>query len=112
MNTLIEDKKIPFEELGAGISRKIMAYNDLMMMVKVRFEKGGIGTMHSHPHTQASYVAEGRFEITIGQETKILTKGDAYFVPSDMEHGALCLEEGELIDVFNPLREDFLQKPS
>ncbi|KPM47238.1 cupin domain-containing protein [Jiulongibacter sediminis] len=108
MVTLIEDSQIPWEELGGGIKRKIMAYNEQMMIVKVAFEKGGVGAMHSHPHTQASYVESGVFELTIGDEVKNLKAGDAYFVPSDVEHGAVCLQDGVLIDVFTPRREDFL----
>lgn len=108
MNTLIEDKEIEWLDLGSGIKRKVMAYDDQMMVVKVAFEAGGIGATHSHPHTQASYVASGKFDITIDGNTKTLKGGDVYFVPSDLVHGAVCLEAGELIDVFHPLREDFL----
>jgi len=108
MNTLVEDKEVEWIELGGGIKRKVMAYDDQMMVVKVAFEAGGIGAMHSHPHTQASYVASGKFDITIDGITKTLKSGDVYFVPSDLVHGAVCLEAGELIDVFHPLREDFL----
>jgi quercetin dioxygenase-like cupin family protein len=108
MNNLIEDKEIDWINLGGGIKRKVMAYDDQMMVVKVAFEAGGIGAMHSHPHTQASYVASGKFDITIDGKTKTLKEGDVYFVPSDLVHGAVCLEAGELIDVFHPLREDFL----
>jgi quercetin dioxygenase-like cupin family protein len=108
MNTLIEDKDVEWLDLGGGIKRKVMAYDDQMMVVKVAFEAGGIGAMHSHPHTQASYVASGKFDITIDGKTKTLKGGDVYFVPSDLVHGAVCLEAGELIDVFHPLREDFL----
>lgn len=108
MNTLVEDKDVEWLDLGGGIKRKVMAYDDQMMVVKVAFEAGGIGAMHSHPHTQASYVASGKFDITIDGNTKTLKEGDVYFVPSDLVHGAVCLEDGELIDVFHPLREDFL----
>jgi quercetin dioxygenase-like cupin family protein len=108
MNTLVEDKEVEWIELGGGIKRKVMAYDVQMMVVKVAFEAGGIGAMHSHPHTQASYVASGKFDITIDGKTKTLKGGDVYFVPSDLVHGAVCLEAGELIDVFHPLREDFL----
>lgn len=108
MNTLIEDKEVEWLDLGGGIKRKVMAYDAQMMVVKVAFEAGGIGVLHSHPHTQASYVASGKFDITIDGKTKTLKGGDVYFVPSDMVHGAVCLEAGELIDFFHPLREDFL----
>jgi quercetin dioxygenase-like cupin family protein len=64
--------------------------------------------LHHHPHTQASYVSKGKFEISIGTEKSILKAGDVYFVPSGEVHGAICLEQGELIDVFSPRRDDFL----
>ncbi len=105
---LIEDKEIEWLDLGGGIRRKVMAYNSEMMIVKVAFETGGIGTIHKHIHTQASYVESGEFEITIGDETKLLKGGDVYFVPSDILHGAICKKSGILIDVFSPLREDFI----
>lgn len=108
MKTLIKDDQIQWTDLGQGIRRKIMAYDDQMMIVKISMEPGAVGASHHHIHTQASYVSGGKFEITIGGESKILEKGDVYFVPSMVEHGALCIEKGELIDVFHPLREDFL----
>jgi hypothetical protein len=57
----IADSELAWEDLGGGLKRKIMAYDDNLMMVKVAFEKGGIGTLHSHFHTQMSYgIAPGR----------------------------------------------------
>lgn len=106
--TLIQDEDVVWQELGDGIRRKIMAQNEAMMLVKVDFEANAIGTLHHHPHTQASYVSKGKFEITIGAEKSILEAGDVYFVPSGEVHGAVCLKKGELIDVFNPRRDDFL----
>ena len=105
---LISDNDLTWEDLGLGIKRKVMAYNDQLMLVKVAFEKGAIGTVHQHPHLQMSYVAEGSFEVTIGDSKKTLTKGDVFFALSNIFHGVVCLEEGLLIDVFNPTREDFL----
>ena len=56
-----------------------------------------------------TYIAEGSFEFTIGGETKIVNKGDSVYMPSNVEHGVTCLEEGKLVDVFNPMRQDFLK---
>jgi quercetin dioxygenase-like cupin family protein len=106
--TLIADSEIEWTELGHGLRRKLMAHNDEMMLTKVDFQTGALGTLHQHPHTQASYVSKGKFEITISGISKILSAGDVYFVPSGELHGALCLEAGELIDVFSPMRADFL----
>lgn len=106
--TLVEDNKLPWEVVGDKVKRKIMSYSKDLMLVKVAFEKGGIGAVHKHPHLQISYIASGAFEITIDGETKLLKEGDVYFVPSDVLHGAVCIEEGVLVDVFNPMREDFI----
>lgn len=107
-NTLIADSEINWTDVGDGIRRKVMAYNADMMLSKVDFQVGSIGTLHHHPHTQASYVSKGKFEITISGISKVLSAGDVYFVPSGEIHGALCVEAGELIDVFSPMRADFL----
>ena len=108
MKTLIQDQAIEWTDLGDGIQRKVMAYDTGMMIVKVAFEKGAVGTLHQHPHTQASYVSKGVFDITIDGKTERLGAGDVYFVPSDQIHGAVCIEKGELVDVFAPMREDFV----
>lgn len=97
-----------WEEAGEGITRQITGYNTQMMMVKVKFEKGAIGYVHDHFHTQTSYVASGKFKITINGKSEILEIGDTFFVLPNARHGAECLEAGVLIDVFSPLREDFL----
>ncbi|AEI48692.1 cupin domain-containing protein [Runella slithyformis] len=105
---LVADDDLPWEIVDDKIQRKVMSYTRELMLVKVAFKQGGIGTMHQHPHLQISYVAGGVFEITIGDQTRVLKDGDVYFVPSNVLHGAVCLEAGLLIDVFNPMREDFV----
>ncbi len=105
---LIDDSDLEWTDLGDGIKRKIMAYDNQLMLVKVAFEKGAIGTLHQHPHLQMSYVAEGSFEVTVGESIKTLIKGDVFFATSNIFHGVVCLEQGLLIDIFNPAREDFL----
>ena len=100
--------ELTWEAIDSGIQRQVFGYNTALMMVKVKFEKGALGAMHSHPHVQTSYVASGSFELTIGNEKKILKEGDGYFVPPHVMHGCVCIEAGMLIDAFSPLREDFL----
>lgn len=107
--TLVQDDELPWENVDEKIKRKIMSYNEDLMLVKVAFLKGGIGATHKHPHLQISYIASGIFEVTIDGEMKTLKDGDVYFVPSEVLHGAVCLEDGVLIDVFNPMREDFIK---
>jgi quercetin dioxygenase-like cupin family protein len=108
-NIFIEDDQVAWEEIDPGVRRKIMAYNDDLMMVKVQFDKGGVGSPHHHSHSQISHVESGQFEIEINGSKKILTAGDAFYVPPNVMHGAVCLEAGTLIDVFSPMREDFIE---
>jgi quercetin dioxygenase-like cupin family protein len=106
--TLVLDSEVEWEQIEPKIRRKVMSFSAEIMLVKVAFEAGGIGTLHHHPHLQISYVANGAFEVTINGESKVLRTGDVYNVPKNAIHGAVCLEEGILIDVFSPMREDFL----
>lgn len=97
-----------WEQLGGGVSRQFLGFDNQIMMVKVKFEKGSIGSMHQHFHTQSTYCASGKFEFTIGDEIKVVNAGDGVYIEPNILHGALCLEPGILIDVFSPVREDFL----
>jgi quercetin dioxygenase-like cupin family protein len=108
VKVFIENSDIPWEIAGQGMRRKIMAWDERLMVVKVEFEKGAIGALHQHPHTQITHIESGVFEIEIGEEKKVLTAGDAFYIPPNMVHGAVCLEAGVLIDVFSPMREDFV----
>ena len=98
-DTFLVASDIEWDYVGDGVVRQIMKCN-----------KGAIGPLHHHPHTQTTYVASGCFEVTIGQEKKVLRAGDGYYVAPNLEHGCVCLEAGVLIDTFTPMREDFLKK--
>jgi len=97
-------------ETPDGNRRRIVLHTDELMMVEFAFEKGGEGWMHSHPHVQSSYVAEGVFEVTIDGLTEMLEAGDSFIVPSGLQHGVRALEKGRLIDCFTPHRADFLER--
>jgi len=101
--------EIPWENPAPGLSRQIMGYDGHIMMVKIKFEQGAIGYVHEHFHSQATYVASGKFEVMIAGEKKILVAGDGFYAEPDVAHGVVCLEEGILIDVFSPMRMDFLK---
>lgn len=98
----------PVIDLGGGVRRSIQSYNDEMMAVEVIFETGAIGADHTHPHTQCSYVLSGRFSYSVEGEAVELNPGDSIVVPSGLVHGTKCLEAGVLLDIFAPMRKDFL----
>lgn len=104
----IHTAKMEWDDLGGGVSRKFLAYDNQIMMVQVKFEKGAIGSPHQHFHTQATYCAAGKFEFTIDGKIRTVEAGDGVYIAPNLLHSALCLEAGVLIDVFSPVREDFL----
>jgi quercetin dioxygenase-like cupin family protein len=104
----ITTAETPWETMGPGVRRQVLGHGPDLMMVRVDFEDGAVGALHHHPHRQVTWVAAGAFEITIGAEKRLLRTGDCFFVVADIEHGAVALEGGTLIDVFTPAREDFL----
>ncbi|MDA9066365.1 cupin domain-containing protein [Flavobacteriales bacterium] len=101
-------KNMEWEELGGGVSRKFLGFDNQIMMVQVKFEKGALGSPHHHFHTQATYVVKGKFEFEVDGDKQIVEAGDGVYIEPNLLHSAVCLEEGILIDVFSPVREDFL----
>jgi quercetin dioxygenase-like cupin family protein len=103
------ENETSWEDLGNGIKRQVFGYDDKIMLVKAKFEANAVGTLHEHHHSQVTYVESGVFEMTIGDQKKLIRQGDGYYVPPHEIHGCVCLEPGTLIDAFSPLREDFLK---
>ena len=104
----ISGKDTPTEFVDEGMTRQLLGFNNQIMMVKVWFEEGSQGYIHSHFHSQVTYIESGEFEVTVGDETKTLVAGDCFFMLPNVDHGSVCKKAGVLIDVFSPVREDFL----
>lgn len=115
MNTVLQSglfmnsPKSEAEDLGGGIHRTLLGYDNKILMAKIWFDEGAIGEVHDHHHSQVSYIASGKFEVEIDGKKQILEQGGCFFVPSMTRHGIVCLEPGVLIDAFSPAREDFLR---
>ena len=97
-----------FTELPGNQRRRIRAYNDNLMLVEVNFDTGSVGAAHTHPHTQISYVLSGEFTYHIEGVEREMHPGDSIVVDGDKLHGCTCLKAGTLLDIFTPMREDFL----
>lgn len=104
----VHNNSIEGTNCETGVVRKVLAYAKNQMMTEVHFEKDARGNAHSHPHEQISYIVKGRFEFTIDNITEILEQGDSIYIPPNAEHSALALEEAIILDVFTPMREEFL----
>ena len=105
---IIRGHEVPTEAAEPGVRRQVLGHDPQLMMVRVTFESGAVGYVHSHPHRQVTYVERGRFRFMLDGRTTEMLAGDCWFVPPHVPHGAEALEEGVLIDVFTPAREDLL----
>lgn len=110
VNIFIKNEDIQWDNIDTKVRRKIMAYDEKLMVVKVEFEEGGVGSLHKHYHSQITHIESGVFEIEVNGEKKILKAGDCFYIPPNTIHGAVCNQKGVLIDVFSPMREDFIKQ--
>jgi quercetin dioxygenase-like cupin family protein len=99
---------IPVEQLEEGIQRQMIVGENLMIC-RLRIAPNVTTPAHDHPHEQMTLVERGRALFTIGNEERIAQAGDVLHFPAGTWHGATMLdEEVILVDIFSPIREDFL----
>lgn len=107
---IFDANSIASENLGPFCERRVLPQTERLMAVEVRFKKDGIGAIHAHAdHDQVSYVLSGSFEVTVGEETRIVGAGGGFSVERNVAHGVRALEDGALLDCFTPIRDDFLK---
>ena len=107
--TIVKGETVKVNDLGGGVTRKILATGGKMMAVEVSFKKGAVGAVHTHPHEQVSYVLKGSFEFESEGKKETIKAGDSYYTTPNQPHGVVALEDGVLLDIFTPQREDFLK---
>ena len=104
-----ENKNVPAAALGGGVTRKLLSWSPKLMACELRFPAGAVGARHSHPHEQIGYVVSGRLVYQEeGCEDRTLRAGDSYYVAPNAVHGVQILEDTVLLDIFTPMREDFV----
>jgi quercetin dioxygenase-like cupin family protein len=91
-----------------GMVRQVLAHNQQLMLIRHFFEKGWVGTRHSHPHEQLVYVVKGKLRVDIdGKRTFEVVAGESFVVDGGVEHEARALEESEVLDIFTPMRDEY-----
>jgi len=105
-------EEVEEERISPGVKRKIITGKDLMFVLYEIAPNQGLA-MHKHPHEQLGYILEGEAEFIIGEEKTVMKAGTVFHVPPNVIHGGKVIGEQPLIelDVFHPIREDFLKKP-
>lgn len=91
-----------------GIEQKTLVYGDSTLMVEFRLQKGAVLPLHSHPHEQIGYLVKGQIKLTVGADVHDVQPGDSWCIPGDVPHCAEIMEESVAVEVFSPVREDYL----
>ncbi len=91
-----------------GVSLDSLAVGEKTIVCKMNYVIGNFAAEHQHPHEQSGYVISGKYRMTIGGQEYELTPGDSYAIPGNAMHSFEVIEGGEVIDVFTPIREDYL----
>ena len=101
---------IPTERVADGIVRQLVT-GERMMVCRLQFEPNVVTAVHSHPHEQITMIERGRVRFSVDGTERIVSAGDVLHFPSNVPHGATMLDEPVvLIDIFSPIREDFLKQ--
>jgi quercetin dioxygenase-like cupin family protein len=100
--------EVPAERIGEGIERQ-MIWGERLMVCRLQFAPRVVTAVHSHPHEQVTLVERGQVRFTVDGVERVATAGDVLFFPPNLPHGATMLDEpAVLVDIFSPVREDFL----
>jgi quercetin dioxygenase-like cupin family protein len=95
-------------EMAPGVLRRTLGHGEKMLLAEFTAAGGSEVPTHSHPHAQVGYMVQGRMQLTVGDQTQTVEGGDSYYIPGDIPHGAVMLEDSVVVDVFCPPREDYL----
>jgi quercetin dioxygenase-like cupin family protein len=99
-----EGYKTPFE----GIQLKTLVYGEKTLLCEFRLGGGKVLPDHRHPHEQTGYLISGRINLTIGDEIFEVEPGDSWCIPGDVAHSAEIIDDAVVVEVFSPVREDYL----
>lgn len=104
--TFFETAQLPGKEVISGYHAHSLHTGNITLIYWT-VENGASMPMHSHLHEQIAHVLEGKFELTVGNETKILEPGIVAFIPPNILHGGKAITACRLLDIFYPEREDY-----
>ncbi len=90
------------------IKLKTLVYGDRTLLTEFKLAKGAILPRHKHPHEQTGYLVSGRIDLTIGDATHHVEAGDSWCIPGSVDHNAVAHEDSVAIEVFSPVREDYI----
>ena len=103
-----QNSKNDYKQVLDKIHQKTLVYGDKTLMAEFRLGKGALLPKHNHPHEQTGYLVSGQMELTIGDVTHQIRPGDSWCIPGGVEHYATVIKDSVAIEVFSPVRDDYL----
>ncbi len=91
-----------------GITLRTTVFGEKMLMSEFCLKKDSLLPAHAHPHEQTGYLVSGRLRLFIGEQALEVAPGDSWSIPGNVEHRAEVLEDSVALEVFSPVREDYL----
>jgi len=91
-----------------GVERQSLCYGEKTHLVKFFLERGKIVPLHSHMEEQTGYLIKGKMLFTIDGKEYLLETGDSWSIPGGVEHGVKMIEDCEVVEVFSPVRKEYL----
>ena len=97
-----------YRQLLDGVQLGTLVHGEKTLMARFKLAGGSALPLHHHPHEQAGCLLSGRIVITIDGTDHEAGPGDSWCVASDVPHAARAIEDAEVLEVFSPVREDYL----
>ena len=97
-----------YKKSGLGFEQKTLVWGEKTLMAEFQLEAGGELPLHKHPHEQIGYLVSGHIRLSINGEIHDTHPGDSWVIGENLEHGAEVLKDSVAIEVFSPVREDYL----
>jgi quercetin dioxygenase-like cupin family protein len=97
-----------FKVMMEGVRLKALVWGERTMLCEFSIEGGKGLPPHAHPHEQTGYLISGRMRFTVGDERFEVEPGDSWSIPGDAEHSAEAFEDSRGVEVFSPLRKEYL----
>ncbi|MBK8185238.1 MAG: cupin domain-containing protein [Candidatus Competibacteraceae bacterium] len=97
-----------YREAAPGILQKTLVFGDKTLMVEFVLARGSVLPPHAHPYEQTGYLLAGHIRLRIGSQEFDARAGDSWCIPINVEHGAQAVEDAVALEVFSPVREEYL----
>lgn len=97
-----------YKQAVPGVWMKTLVYGEKTLFTEFKLEAGFTLPRHAHEQEQTGYLVSGAIQLTIGETTRDVEPGDSWCIPGNIEHGARIISDSVAIEVFSPVRKDYL----